>query len=301
MALSGQQYTIRAGDHEATVTEVGAALRRYAVGGVDVVAAWGEDEVQPKCAGGVLVPWPNRLRGGRYTFGGQLQQVPITEPDKGNSLHGLARWVRWTRLRAEPTVITLGIDLVPQRGWPFELRVELSYEMHPEYGLAATLLARNTGSGPAPFGAGFHPYLSLYGHALDDVTLLVPADQRLIIDEAAIPVGVQAVAGTAYDFRRARRLGKTRLDDGFTSITPVDGRSVVELTTRSGGVRLWFDPTFGYVQVFTVELLSHGLPAIAIEPMTCPADAFNSGAGLIVLDPAGTWTGTWGIGPLTGR
>jgi aldose 1-epimerase len=49
--------------------------------------------------------------------------------------------------------------------------------------------------------------------------------------------------------------------------------------------------------VFTVDDLAHGVPAIAIEPMTCPADAFNTGTGLMVLEPGASWTGSWGITP----
>lgn len=301
MALSGQQYVIRAGEHEATIAEVGAALRRYTFGSADVVAPFGEDEVQPRSAGGVLVPWPNRLRRGRYTFEGESEQVAITEPDKGNALHGLGRWVRWTPLRAEPASVTLAVDLVPQKGWPFEVRVEVTYGLNPDFGLAVTAVARNSGARRAPFGAGFHPYFSLYGHALDDVTLRLPASQRLVVDDVAIPVGVQSVAGTPHDFRRGRRLRKVRLDDAFSGLELVDGRGVAELRTRSGGVQIWFDQTFGYLQVFTAELLTQSRPAIAVEPMTCPADAFNSGAGLITLEPGGAWTGSWGITPITDR
>ncbi|MEP6598510.1 MAG: aldose 1-epimerase family protein [Actinomycetota bacterium] len=298
MALSGQQFTIRAGYHQATITEVGAVLRRYTFGGADVVASFGEDEVQPRSAGGVLVPWPNRLRGGRYTFDGQPQQVAITEPDKGNALHGLGRWVRWAPLRAEQALVSLGVDLVPQKGWPFEVRVEVTYGLNPEFGLTVTAVARNTGARRAPFGAGFHPYLALHGHPLDEVTLRLPASQHLVIDEAAIPVGVRPVAGTPHDFRRGRRLGRLRLDDAYTGLELEDGRGVAELHTGSGAVRVWFDSTFRYLQVFTAERLIQGLPAIAVEPMTCPADAFNTGTGLIVLEPGGSWTGSWGISPI---
>jgi aldose 1-epimerase len=62
---------------------------------------------------------------------------------------------------------------------------------------------------------------------------------------------------------------------------------------------VWFEETFRYLQVFTIEdLPGTGQPGIAVEPMTCAADAFNSGNGLIVLEPGGTWTGAWGIAPI---
>jgi aldose 1-epimerase len=190
------------------------------------------------------------------------------------------------------------LDVVPQKGYPFEVRVEVTYALHPDHGLGVTAVARNHGATRAPFGAGFHPYLALGGAVLDDVTLHIPAAQRLVTDEVQLPVGTQAVSGTPFDLGRGRKLGAHRLDDAFTALSTVDGRGAAELRTGSLGTRLWFDETFRYLQVFTVETLGDGGPAIAVEPMTCPADAFNSGSGLIVLEPGGMWTGSWGIEPL---
>jgi aldose 1-epimerase len=297
MALSGQQYVIGAGDHEATIAEVGASLRRYQHGGIDVTWPYGEDQIAPSCCGGVLVPWPNRLRGGRYTFAGVQYQVPITEPATGNAIHGLARWTRWTPMLVEPASVTLAVDLVPQNGWPFEVRVEVTYALHPDTGLSVTTVARNAGAGPAPFGAGFHPYLSLGGQRFSDVTLRIPAAERLVTDEAQLPIGSQAVAGTPWDFHVPRRLGDLRLDDAFTGLSIVDARGCAEVVTEAGGAQLWFDAAFGYLQVFTREA-ADSADALAIEPMTCPADAFNSSAGLLVLEPGAVWTAGWGITPL---
>jgi aldose 1-epimerase len=87
------------------------------------------------------------------------------------------------------------------------------------------------------------------------------------------------------------------MDAGFTDLATVDGRGHALVHSGSAGARIWFDETFGYLQVFTPDVLSHGRPAIAVEPMTCAPDAFNTGAGLIVLEPGGSWTGSWGITP----
>lgn len=299
MALTGQQYVIAAGAHEATLVEVGAGLRSYRHAGVDVTATYGDDMLPPNGAGAVLVPWPNRLRGGRYTFDGVDQQLALTEPTAGNAIHGLARWVRWAPLRFDAASITLGCDLVPQTGWPFEVRVALTYALDAESGLTVTLAAANTGATRAPFGAGFHPYLSARGHQLADTVLRIPARQRLVQDEVQVPIGIQTVEGTSYDFRRARRLDACRLDDGFTGLRTEHGQGTAELRTPTGGARLWFDKAFGYLQVFTLETFpGGGGAAVAIEPMTCAADAFNSGDGLIVLPPGAEWRAAWGIIPM---
>jgi aldose 1-epimerase len=200
-------------------------------------------------------------------------------------------------MRHEPESVLLRLDVVPQTGWPFEVRVEIRYALHAEAGLVVSAEATNTGERRAPFGAGFHPYLATGGTALDDVTVALPSTQRLVLDDAHVPVGEQAVAGSPYDLRKGKKLKGLRLDDGFTGLTISDGRGVAEVRAKSGGARLWFDETFRYLQVFTLDDLA-GAPAVALEPMTCAPDAFNSGHGLLILEPGANWTGAWGVTPL---
>jgi aldose 1-epimerase len=298
MALSGQQYLIRAGDHEAVIVEVGGGLRSYSVGGAQITPTYADDVLAPRGCGAVLVPWPNRVRDGKYSFEGTALQLPLTEPALHNASHGLGRWARWRVLEHSVSSVTMSLDIVPQTGWPFEVRADVSYTVDAEYGLLVTAVAHNHGGGRAPFGIGFHPYLALHGHQLADVVLRVPAQQRLLVDAASIPVGVEPVEGTDYDFRAGRALGSLRLDSGFTELDTTNGRGYAEVRTPSAGARLWFEETYRYLQVFTADPLTGATPAIAIEAMTCAADAFNSGAGLIVLEPGDSWTGSWGIQPL---
>jgi aldose 1-epimerase len=296
--LTGAQYVISAGEHQATIVEVGAALQRYAHKGIDVTCTYGEDVLPPKGCGITLVPWPNRIRAGRYSFEGTDYQLAITEPAAGNAIHGLGRWVRWTKVEHVPSSVTLRLDVVPQNGYPFPIRADVTYTLHAELGLTVTLGARNIGRGRAPFGAGSHPYLSTRGHALADTKLKLPARELIVTDEKAVPIGARAVAGSEHDLRRGKRLKALRMDDGFTGLDVHDGRGVAEVRTPSGGARLWFEETFRFLQVFTIDALTPGQPGIAIEPMTCAPNAFNSGAGLIVLEPDGAWTGRWGITPI---
>ncbi len=299
MTMTGRQYSIAAGEFEATVVAVGGGLRRFVHRGVDVACSYGEDVRPPKGCGAVLVPWPNRLRGGQYTFDGATQQLALTEPATRNAIHGLARWARWNAVRHEENSVTMVHDIVPQTGWPFEVSVEVTYELDPQSGLTVRARARNHGTNRAPFGAGFHPYLCCGTTPLEKVALTVPAGRRLVVDEAKVPVGAGSVAGSEFDLRAGRKLGKLRLDDCFTDVEHTDGRGTVELRAGRGGARLWFDETFGYVQVYTLERFPGSECAgVAIEPMTCPPDAFNSGTGLIVLEPAAEWSGSWGVTPL---
>lgn len=294
----GQQFVIAAGEHQATVVEVGAGLQRYTHRGVDVTATYGENDLPPKACGIVLAPWPNRIRDGKYRFDGVDYQLPLTEPAAGNAIHGFGRWARWARVDHQPASVTLRLDVVPQTGYPFPVRVEVTYALHPDLGLAVTLAAVNQGSARAPFGAGSHPYIATRGHALGDVEVRVPARDMLVTDEKSVPVGTRSVEGTEYDLRGGKRLKKLRMDTGFTGLDLLDGRGVAELRTPGGGARLWFEETFRFLQVFTLDALTRGQPGVAIEPMTCAPNAFNTGAGLIVLEPGGTWRGTWGLTPL---
>lgn len=293
----GKQYFLRAGAHRATINEVSAGLQRYAVDGTDVTVPYGDDVLPPRGCGSTLMPWPNRIKDGRYSFGGVAQQLALTEPATRTAIHGLLRWVRWGKVRHTDDTVTLRADVVPQRGYPFPLRAEVTYRLDADEGLRTTLTARNTGPQPAPFGAGSHPYLSTYGHRLDDVTLVLPARTMLDVDDRGIPVGTRRVSGTD-DFRRGRRLRDRRFDSGFTDLVTSNGHGAAELRTRSGNTRLWFDDAFRYLQVFTLDSLDDGRPGVAIEPMSCAPDAFNSGAGLVVLQPGESWSGTWGVAPI---
>jgi aldose 1-epimerase len=298
MTMTGQQFDIAAGEHAATVVEVGGGLRRYTHRGQDVTFSYAEDELPPRGCGAVLVPWPNRLRGGRYHFDGSDYQVPITEVTTGNANHGLGRWARWVPVSHEPSAVTLALDIVPQTGWPFEVHVEVSYVLSADAGLTVTAVALNTGTRRAPFGVGFHPYVAVPEGGLGDVHIQLPATEHIVVDDAKIPVGNRSVAGTKYDLRHPRRLGEFRVDDAFTGLTAPAGRAVAEVRTRGGGARLWFDEAFSYAQVYTPDIVAHGRTGVAVEPMSCPADAFNSGEGLVVLEPGGSWSGSWGIQPL---
>ncbi|HVU90881.1 MAG TPA: aldose epimerase, partial [Jatrophihabitans sp.] len=188
MNLTGTQYVIEAGEHRATIVEVGAGLQRYTHRGVDVTCTYPEDRLPPKGCGITLVPWPNRVRGGKYSFDGTDYQLALTEPAAGNAIHGLGRWARWTPVAQEPARVTLRLDVVPQNGYPFPVRAEVTYHLDPRAGLIVTLGARNLGRLRAPFGAGSHPYLSTRGHALADVLLRLPAAERLVADDQGVPV-----------------------------------------------------------------------------------------------------------------
>ncbi len=291
--LCGQVWTITSGEHRAEIAEVGAGLRSYTRNGVDATCRYGDDELPPKGCGTTLVPWPNRIRDGRYSVDGVEQQLALTEPDKRNAIHGLGRWARWTLLEHAADSVRLGFDVVPQKGYPFPVHAEVRYSVG-DSGLDVELLGRNDGSQRAPFGMGSHPYLSTRGVPLDDVTLTIPVAETFDVDDQQIPVDRRPVSRDE-DFRTPARLGARRFDQGFTGVEFARGHARAELRGNGFMSAIWFDDSFGYLQAYTVDEVSPGQSGVAFEPMSSAPDAFNSGDGLVVLDPGGTWTGRWGI------
>jgi len=294
---SGEQYEIRAAGYVATVTESGAALRTLSHHGRDLVDGFAETEMSGGGRGQLLMPWPNRIRDGRYSFGGREHQLGLSDPTRGNASHGLARWASWTLEEHTGTSVSLVHRVMAQSGYPWALDLHVLYDLSAD-GLVVTQTATNLAPAPAPYASGAHPYLAV-GDAIEDLELRVPARTRLVVDERQLPTGIEPVAGT-YDFTTPRRIGDTVLDDGFGDLEHEDGRATVTLLDpRTGrGVALWVDERHRWLQLFTPPA-EGGRPAIAVEPMTAPADAFNSGTDLATLAPAGSagdeLSVSWGI------
>ncbi len=299
MQFSGAQHEISAGRHRATVVEVGGGLRGYQVGSVDVVDGYAEDQMCPGAAGQVLAPWPNRIRDGRYRFGDAERQLDLSEPEAHNAIHGLVRWARWHPVERDDASITLECDLAPTPGYPWPLRMRTTWSVSPA-GLTVEHSATNCGETPCPFGLGAHPYLRLDGVAVDDMTLALPARSRLLLDSRQLPIGAAKVAGSPFDFTEPKRIGAAMLDTAFGDVMRDEaGRCAARLASEDGSrwVEVWADEAFGWWQAFTGDTLAGARHrrSVALEPMTCPPDAFRSGRDVVVIEPGKTWTGRWGI------
>jgi aldose 1-epimerase len=299
IAPSGEQLELSFGEQRAVVVEVGAGLRSYAIGGREVLDGYAADEVCASGRGQVLMPWPNRIEDGSYEFDGRWHQLPLTEVDAGNAIHGLVRWASWAVAEREPHRIVLEHLLHPQPGYPFALALRLEYSLADD-GLTVRTTATNAGSGPCPFGSGMHPYLTVGTPAVDAVTLTVPARTVVGSGPRGLPGAAQDVGGTEYDFRRPRRLGATRLDNTFTDLeADEDGVTRVHLQDEGGGVEatVWADDAYTHFQLFTGDPLPDvNRRSLAVEPMTCPPNAFRTGEGVVRLEYGASWTGAWGIG-----
>jgi aldose 1-epimerase len=301
---SGTQFPIAHGNQRATVVEVGAAIREYVVGDRAVFQSFAEHEVSWAYHGSVLVPWPNRVRDGRYEFDGEKYQLALSEPARLTALHGLAAWQRWELLDQSASSVTLQFRLLPSPGYPFHLDTVVRYALGDD-GLAVTTTSTNVGARACPYAIGFHPYVWSGAAAptgddapLDACTLQLDAGRRFVPDERLIPIGADDVEGTVYDFRTSRSLAGVRLDDGFTDvIADAEGRSSAWVAGIDGrSVQVWADSTFGFWQIFSGDTLPADIArrSLAVEPMTAAPNAFESGEGLLRLLPGESVTTQWG-------
>lgn len=305
LAPSGAQHRITHGDHEAVVVEVGGALRSYRLGDWDVLDGYGVDEM---CSGGrgqVLLPWPNRIRDGRYAFDGEDLQLPLTEPEAHNAIHGLVRWTSWTAAASDASWVRMEHVLHPQAGYPFALALAIEYRLGDD-GLTVTTTARNVGGGPCPYGTGAHPYISVGTNRVDDVILTAPARRWLTNDDQSIPIGDAPVDGTGYDFRRPRAIGYVQLDTAYSELDRDDdgwAHVVLEHPDGSRRVDVALDARYRHLMLFTGDSLPNPAErrrSLGVEPMTCAPNAFESGDDLVVLEPGASCESTWRITPSTG-
>jgi aldose 1-epimerase len=304
-APTGRQYELLHGAQRAVVVEMGAGLREYGTDSVPFVDGYGVEQEPDGGRGQLLLPWPNRIAGAEYRFEGEEFRLPVNEPRTGSAIHGLVRDKRWRLVEASSAAVTLALDLAPQDGYPFRLGLSATYALS-DSGLTVNVTAVNHGERSCPYGAGAHPYIRLAGgDAIDGALLHIPADATLQADARGIPTGLEVpVDGTGFDFRNPRPVGSHILDTAFTRLA-ADGDGVIRiaLTAVDGGhgAEVWMDGSHRYAMIYSGDTLAdvtRRRRGLAIEPMTCAPDAFNSGAGLVVLQPGEAHSSSWGIAPL---
>jgi aldose 1-epimerase len=303
-APTGEQYEIRRstplGDARAVITQLAAGIREFQVHGVDLVEPFPVTSSPQSASGIVLAPWPNRVRDGKWAWrddsgSEKALQLPISEPALHNASHGLLRFTAYELADKGADYVELAATIYPQNGYPFLIDTRVRYELVDD-GLAVTHTFANGGSTAAPVAVGTHPYFRLGDVDSNELLLQVNAAARFEVDEQLIPVRQVPVDGTDFDLRAPKQVRGVSLDAAFADAGPGD---LASLTAPDGStLTLSGDEAFRYVQVYThrsFATLPEGGVAVALEPMTAPADAFNSGLGLKRLEPGETWSVTWSV------
>ncbi|MDM7990550.1 aldose 1-epimerase family protein [Arthrobacter sp. zg-Y877] len=295
---TGTQYEISNGGARAVIGTLAGALRRYTLDGVDLVQTHPDSAIPPLANGMLLAPWPNRTEDGRWILDGETQQLDITEPSRGHASHGLLRNTGYTLREHVPSAVELSAEIFPQHGYPFHLLHRARYTLDDAGGLRVHQSLTNLGTAAAPVALGAHPFLRLGEVPTGDLVLTVAADTVLTADDRLIPNGRQEPTGSA-NLRAGVRVGGLDLNSAYTDLAfsaAEPGTYRHTLTAPDGRtVSLWTGPECGYVHVFVTDKFPGQACAVALEPMTAPANALNSGEGLAWLQPGQDFSARWGI------
>ena len=292
---TGVQLQLRRGEVTAQIAQVGASLRHLSVGGVDVVPPYPDDEPTPMASGVVLAPWPNRIRDGIWQDGGTTRALAITEPKFHNASHGLLRFTAYDVIEQGEDAVTLAATIFPQTGYPYLVATTARYAL-TDAGIAVTHTLTNHSADEAPVALGIHPYLTIGDADPRELVLRLPAETYFETDERMLPIGESPVSGDT-DLREGRRLSELQLDIGFANlIRDADGQVRTTLTAPDGRtVTLHQGEGLDYVQAYTTDRYPGQPLVVAVEPMSAPAEAFNSARGLRRLARGESWTLEWGI------
>jgi aldose 1-epimerase len=292
---TGIQLQLRRGEVTAQIAQVGASLRHLSVGGVDIVPPYPDDEPTPMASGVVLAPWPNRIRDGIWQDGGTTRALAITEPKFHNASHGLLRFTAYDVVEQSEDAVTLAATIFPQTGYPYLVATTVRYAL-TDAGIDVTHTLTNHSADEAPVALGIHPYLTIGDADPRELVLRLPAETYFETDERMLPIGESPVSG-GTDLREGRRLSELQLDTGFANlIRDADGQVRTTLTAPDGRtVTLHQGEGLDYVQAYTTDRYPGQPLVVAVEPMSAPAEAFNTGRGLRRLTQRDSWTLEWGI------
>jgi len=267
--------------------QAGCQCLSYRVGTLEVIAGPSAPEDcrdNPFATGiPILFPWPGRVAGARFDFGGLSVALPVNEPGRGHAIHGLAWKCAYRVTRRGPYYLRAELDssASPElsRDWPYRFRLEIDYEIGD--GLRCRAAVRNTGDTTMPFGLGAHPYfhapVGARGTRQSLWLSVPPAVSRWPLDDSLIPAGAPEALSGKYDLRAERLLGDESYDDAFR-LDP--GRDPAEPCARlidpgaRVAIELRADSPFGDLVLFAPP----GRSVISLEPYTCAPDAFNLAA-----------------------
>ena len=253
--------------------DLGGGVLSFRVGGIDVLRpAPGRPAHALAQAMFVLLPWVNRIEGGRFFAGERFVTLAPNVDGEPHPLHGQA-WLRpWDVGRAEESTVHLRIDGGGDE-WPWPYTATHQLRVEPGR-LDCELMLENTGEAPMPAGIGFHPAFER------------PARLTATVD------GVWSAGADALPIRWEEREGfrATDIDGIITDETHTgwDGRAVIE----SPPATIDIASNLPMLHVFA----GRGRNFFCIEPTSAAPDAVNNdGRGLVMLDPGSKLVATMRI------
>lgn len=222
-----------------------------------------------------LVPFSNRIRGGRFTFRGREVRLAPNMAGDPSPLHGQGWLNPWTVEHRDETTATLACRHDPGE-WPWSYEARQEFSLDPD-GLSVRLTCRNMSDEPMPCGLGEHPYFDCGPETRIDTKV----DCAWTIDAHVLPVDRVPAEGR-YDLRERRVCGQD-LDNGFGGwggeARMSDPAWPYELRLSSPDAKFFqlYSPPNG--SIFVAEPVSHANAALNAPESEWP------GLGMRVLDP----------------
>lgn len=301
------EITIAFNNQRAVLSPWGASLRRYFLveaDGRETDIVWGYSGGSQKKGGqgDVLIPFPGRIAGGRYSFDGEAFQLERNDKEGPNAIHGFVRMLPWRVVRAEASCVLFDICLEAEqygcKGYPFSLAIQVTYGLDDK-GLSCSFDVRNAGTRPAPVGVGFHPYFTVGTSLIDEAEARIPGAGFLEFNDRLVPTGrILSAAGTEWDCRAFRRIGEKKFNHCYVQLDrDAEGMATASLRDAGSGrmIEVTMDRSFSAIVVYTGDAIADApRRAFAIEPMTCASDAFNHPEwGLKRLSPGEHFSGRY--------
>lgn len=283
--MEDQLLEIQWGNSRALIDPAGSALVSLILRGKELIPR--ASEPRHPYHGVALAPWPNRIANGKYSFNGANYQLPLNEPF-GNALHGFSFATVASAEAPSANSLVLTHSIAPRTDYPFSLSISLRFEIS-ETELRVTTSATNTGEKSAPVGLGTHPFF-----VFDEKSeLTVNAKTAAIHDSNMMPRAEVPAEEVGFKAGFARSINKLPLDVQFSQID----ETCASLVTKDHGFEV-FQQGANWLMIYTTEEFNWAdgrTKAVAIEPQTCAADAFNSGEGLVILQPSERFEYLWGV------
>jgi aldose 1-epimerase len=229
-----------------------------------------------------LLPYGNRIGGGRFRWGGQEFVLAPNFGDHPHTIHGVG-WQRpWVVEAAGDRSVTMTLEHRPDASWPFAFRALVEYALS-DAGLTVRVELTNRHGGSAPAGIGVHPYFP----KSNDPSLQFNAEGAWENGSDSLPAR-HGPPPVDWVHGEARAVSASRLDNCFTGW---DGSA--EIQAGPASLRIKASEVFGLLQVFTPSWADF----FCVEPVSHAPDAVNrldmpAGQGMHVLEPSGVLGGT---------
>jgi aldose 1-epimerase len=235
-----------------------------------------------------MLPWCNRIKGGKLRFQGKEYQLRTTKDD-GTARHGDTRGRAWRLDERGNSHIRMSLqsDVYPDMNWPFKFSAWAEYRLDGR-DFIWTLALKNEDSRPMPGGFGHHPYFARTA----DAQVQIPCDQYFELTDF-MATGSPVPIAPEVDFRQMRDVPESEINHLLTGRKGTEP-SHIKFPQHGIEVAMHSDSLFEHILIYAPQVK----PFFAVEPMTNASDGFNlyensiAGSGIFVLQPGEEKIGT---------